>query len=438
MTDPLVHVLVINWNGLEHLRECFESLLAGDYPHCRFVLLDNASTDGSVAYVHDAFGADPRVETVALEDNLGWSGGNNIGIRRALEAGADFVFLLNNDTVTAPDAVSRLVDCALENPGTGALAPKMLLYDYPDLLNSVGIDCSVIGSSWDIGLGRLDGPKWDRPRPVLGVCGGAMFLRSDALRKAGLLPDFGIYLDDLDLCLRIWDAGYRVESCPEARIRHKFSATMGQGRRARWKYYLNTRNRFRLVLRNWPRAKLARHLPDLLLGEARAVGRGLLDGDPWRASAHARAWAATAAYGPVAWSARRENARNGLECGRFWPLIRHDRLFFRGFALPERGWYPPERRGGLETRPMSARAWLDVPGGDLRLTHANWYPRLGETDIEVLAEGKVIAELRTMGTAETVARVPGGAIEFRARRIFDADDTGALCDYGGWMSVTPE
>ncbi|GAG80436.1 unnamed protein product, partial [marine sediment metagenome] len=202
MEKPLVYVLVINWNGKEHLDECFGSLLAGSYPNARFVLIDNASTDGSAEFVQECYGHDPRVEIIATESNLGWSRGNNVGLEHAIGAGAKYVFLLNNDTVTARDAITMLVETAKAHQELGALAPKMLLYDTPDLLNSVGIDCSIIGCSWDRGLGRLDGPAWNEPQPVIGVCGGACFLCVDALRKTGLLPtDFDIYLDDLDLCL---------------------------------------------------------------------------------------------------------------------------------------------------------------------------------------------------------------------------------------------
>ncbi|HIJ65701.1 MAG TPA: glycosyltransferase family 2 protein, partial [Candidatus Hydrogenedentes bacterium] len=227
MNMPLVHCFVINWNGLEHLEACFEALLAGTYENARFVLIDNASEDGSAEFVQGTYGYDPRLDIVVNASNLGWSAGNNVGLEQALDGGADYVFLLNNDTVVAPDAIERLVEMAAARPEAGALAPKMLLYDSPDIINSVGLECSVIGSTWDLGIGRLDGPHWATPRKVIGVCGGACFLRTSALRKTGLLPTgFGIYLDDLDLCLRLWDAGYEVWNCPDAVVRHKYSATM--------------------------------------------------------------------------------------------------------------------------------------------------------------------------------------------------------------------
>ena len=438
MSEPLVHVLVINWNGIQHLRECFESLIAGTHANARFVLIDNASTDGSVTFVREQFGADPRVEFIECETNLGWSGGNNAGIERAMAAGAEYVFLLNNDTVTAPDAVEHLVRAAEECPETGALAPKMLLYDTPGIINSVGIECSIIGCSWDLGLGRLDGPRWDVPRKVLGVCGGAAFYRVGALRKVGLLPsDFVIYLDDLDLCLRMWSAGLEVWSCPRATVRHKFSATMGEGKAARRKYYLNTRNRLRLMSRNFPASKLPLALAAFKIGEARAIGRAILDREPWRALAHVRGWGAALAYAPRALSERIRQRRSGFAPHRFWPLVRTDRMFYPGVDLPVDGWYPARQAGGKTVRPMSARAWIETDADVLRVTHADCYPHLGPAGVEVRQDGETLAVLETLGCEEAVVEVSPGVVEFVASRVFEAEQTGERMDIGGWVGVEP-
>lgn len=432
MKPPLVYVLVINWNGREHLQECFQTLLQSTYENARFLLIDNGSSDNSAAFVRERFDGDERVEILELGENLGWAGGNNAGMERALAGNADYVFLLNNDTATDPEAIERLVSMAESKPEAGALAPKMLMYDCPDIVNSVGLECSIIGSSWDLGIGRLDGPRWSTPRRVIGVCGGAAFYRAAALREVGLLPpDFGIYLDDLDLCLRMWNAGFEVWNCPGARVRHKFSATMGAGKNARRKYYLNTRNRARVVLRHfpvrhWPRVKLM-----YIVGECRAIGRSFLDGQPWRAWAHARAWLAGAGYFP---SAIYYRARNRRPC-RFWPLIRTDMMFFGGAPFPENGWYKEREVNGARVRPMSRRAAVDTAGGTLRLRHANCYARLGATKVEVLQNGRPLAMLETTDGGETVVEAQPGGVEFVSHRIFEAEDTGERFDIGGWVGI---
>ncbi|MCF6284329.1 MAG: glycosyltransferase family 2 protein, partial [Candidatus Hydrogenedentes bacterium] len=230
MNEPLVHVLVINWNGREHLVDCFDSLLTSSYQNAKFVLVDNGSEDDSIALVEARFGHDARVSILPCTDNIGWSGGNNVGIRYAQEHGADYIFLLNNDTAVAPDCIERLVATMEAHPEYGALAPRMLLFDQPCLLNSVGLEMSVIGAAWDRGIGRADSPAWHEPVPVVGACGGACFLRASVLEQTGLLPEeFEIYLDDLDLCLRIWNAGFSVQTFPDAPVRPQFSAPLGEG-----------------------------------------------------------------------------------------------------------------------------------------------------------------------------------------------------------------
>ncbi len=439
MNTPLVHVLVINWNGLDHLAACFETLVQSTYQNVRFVLIDNGSTDGSVEFVREHFGADSRVEILEAGANLGWSGGNNLGIRNAMNAGADYVFLLNNDTATAPDAIALLVKAAEADSDVGALAPKMVLFDSPDIINSVGVECSIIGNGWDRGLGRLDQPKWNRAGEVLGVCGGAMFIRCSALEHAGLLPDdFGIYLDDLDLSMRIWNAGYTIRSCPEACVRHKFSATMGEGARARQKYYLNTRNRFRLVLRNFPTRHAPMIVSSIIHGEAKAIGRAILDGESWRVPAHIRAWFSAIFYVPSAvWERLRRKAR-GIGSCRFWGMVRRDALYFRGAEFPDDGWYAEREVAGTRLRPIGARATCEAEASSLRIVHGNAHPDCGETDVTLSRPGAESIALKTASRDEVLIHAASGVLEFAASKIFDADDTGELADFGGWLRVEPE
>ncbi len=437
MPDPLVHVLVINWNGLEHLEACYDSLLANAYENVRFVLVDNASSDGSIAFVKDRYGHDPRVEVLALPENRGWSGGNNAGIERALNAGADYLFLLNNDTAVSETVLRELVDASEADPTIGALAPKMLIFDAPEILNSTGLYCSINGASWDKGIGRLDGPRWNQTEEVVGVCGGAMWLRAGAVRQAGILPeDFEIYLDDLDLSLRIWKAGYRILSCPAATVRHKFSATLGTGNRALHKYYLNTRNRFWLMMRQFPDAHRLEFLPAVVAGECRAIGRALLDREPARAWAHVRAWGAALGYAPAARAYRkRENLPHGAE--RFWPLLLRTPWFCPGTIFPVHGWYPEVEVDGVQARPFAASAWLESDSESLRVIVLNRYPDAGVLSVTVACEGAEAVVLTVAHREEVVVHPASGIVGFRASRILPAEETGELVDIGGWIAVAP-
>lgn len=435
MSEPLVYVLVINWNGLEHLDACFSSLLESPYENVKFILIDNASTDESVAFVRNRFGRDPRVAFIESKVNQGWSGGNNLGLAKAIHDGVEYVFLLNNDTWTDLNAISACVDYAQAHPKIGALAPKMVLYDTPCVLNSVGLNLSLSGACWDKGLGRADIERWNRIERVAGVCGGAAFFRVDAVKRAGLLPDdFEIYLDDLDLCLRIWRSGYEIESFPAAMVRHKFSATMGEGQKARRKYYLNTRNRLRLIERNFPKEKILPVARSFLRGEAKAVGRAMLDADLPKAGAHLRSWADALAYAPRA-VRHRQNRASTLESCPYWDLVLTEPLFFPGIELPNRGWYEPVSINGAPYRPIAMEAVWDAPGGPVNVRAANRYPNREVVSVEVRQSGRVLRHLETESHCETVVDVEPGPVTFAACTLFDGDETGDGIDAGGWLSV---
>jgi hypothetical protein len=432
MTDSLAYVLIINWNGLEHLEECFTSLLRGSRSNVRCLLVDNGSTDGSVEFVRERFGSEGRVEILELGENLGWSGGNNRGMEHALAAGADYIMLLNNDTAVEPEAVERLTAAMEERPGAGALAAKMLLYDEPQVLNSLGIDFSIIGVGWDRGLGRIDGPWWDDPEQVASACGGACMYRAEALHQVGLLPsDYGMYLDDLELGLRMWSAGWEVWTCPSARVRHKFSATMGTGRRAARKHYLNTRNRFRLMQRMFPVGSLVGAVPSVAVGEARALGRAALNGEWNKVPGHPRAWFAALGYAPRALAARSEMRRRGCRVEQIAPFIRKAPLFFPGIEIPKKGWYA--ERNGL--RPMAARAVLDDIDGAVRCELVNRHPHVAPPKVDVYAGEARIAALDGEDAREVVLQPHMKPVVLVSRRIFRMEETGEPTDAGGWLRM---
>lgn len=437
-SQPLLYVIVINWNGREHLKECFETLLASTYKNLRFVLLDNGSSDDSVDFVQTTFAADERVEILECGENLGWSGGNNVGMQHAMDKGADYVLLLNNDTTIDSHALEHMVAMCEANESIGALSAKLLLYDSPEILNSVGLEATANGSSWDRGIGRLDGDNWQDTGPIIGACGAALFLRVKALDKTGLLPtDFDIYLDDLDLCLRIWNAGYEIRACPEARIHHKFSATMGSGKNARRKYYLNTRNRTRVILRNYPLAQAPVIVSNYVLGECRAIGRAILGGEVWRLLAHLRSWLAGFAYIPNALRERARRRKASIGTCRFWHLVRTDLQFFSGTELPVDGWYAERDVEGEILRPISRVARYAHTGGKLKIIFVNCYPRFGDLHIQILQNGSTLATCITSDKKEILIEPETGDVCFESLRVFSAEDTGQKCDFGGWLRVQP-
>jgi len=329
---PYVCVVVINWNGRRFLTRCFDSLQSLDYPSVEPILVDNGSEDGSVELVKEGY---PDVKVIANSKNLGFCRACNQGLREAINDGARYVVLLNNDTEVDKGWLSELVKAAEQNPGVGALSSKILFMEHRNIVNSTGLCCSVIGNAWDRGIGQPDGEQWNEPIPVLGVSGGALFLRTDAVREVGPLPRFGIYLEDMDISLRLWDAGYEIRYVPTAVMYHHFSATMGEKKNVWRKEFLNARNRFRLIMRQFPISKLPSITANLLKYEAKAVGRPIKERKYWKSWAEIAAILAAIAYIPDALVERWKQLVSGRSRCQFWDMIDKERGFFEGFTLPD-------------------------------------------------------------------------------------------------------
>jgi GT2 family glycosyltransferase len=329
---PNVCVVVINWNGRRFLARCFDSLHSQDYPSTKLILVDNGSEDGSAQFVREHY---PDVKIIANRTNLGFCRACNQGLREAIKDGARYVVLLNNDTEVDKNWLSELVKAAQDRPGVGALSSKILFMEHRDIINSTGLCCSVIGNAWDRGIGQPEGEEWDEPAPVLGVSGGALFLRTDAVEKVGLLPRFNIYLEDMDISLRLWDAGYEIRYVPAAVLYHHFSATMGEKANVWRKEFLNARNRFRLIMRQFPVSKLPFIAASLLKYEAKAIGRPIKERKYWKSRAEIAAIIAAIAYVPDAVAERLRRLVSGRWRCRFWYMIDKERGFFEGFTLPD-------------------------------------------------------------------------------------------------------
>lgn len=222
---PRVCLVVLNWNKPDDTIECLESCLATRYPAAETLLVDNHSDDDSVARVRARF---PKLTVLENPSNLGYAGGNNAGIRLALERGADYVFLLNNDVTLEPDCVERLVENAGRFTDNGILAPKVLFYDDRACVNSLGTTMDWLRLRPRVGdYGRPD-PGADAgvlERPIL--LGAALFIPRATLERVGLIDErFFIFHEEADWCLRVLRAGLRNRVVPSAVVYHKESKTM--------------------------------------------------------------------------------------------------------------------------------------------------------------------------------------------------------------------
>jgi GT2 family glycosyltransferase len=282
-------ILVVNWNGAALLPACLSALRRSTRP-AHIVVLDNGSVDGSRAVV-DRF---PGVEWVALGENTGFAHANNVGMQRALAAGASWIALVNPDVEVAPDWLEQLVNAGGEHPRAGLLAGLLVFRDRPHVVNSTGLVLDAIGRAKDrdfeVALERLSRPDG----PMLGASGGAVLLRADMLRDVGLFdPAYFAYYEDLDLSLRAARRGWQSWYVSSARAVHGYERSFGA--MSPRKKFLLARNHVRALAANAPLWQALLLPPALCLARALVMPAvELARGRPQLAAAHLRGAAAGA------------------------------------------------------------------------------------------------------------------------------------------------
>lgn len=256
---PLVYIIILNWNGKHLLDRCLKSLKTLTYSNYKIVVVDNGSTDGSQEFIFKNY---PEVHLIKNKKNLGFAEGNNRGIRYAILNNAEYIVLLNNDTEVTAEWLNKLVEKAEKNSSIGILGSKMLLYADPKKINSTGLNLNWLGYCWDRGLYEENTEKWNKEDVVLGVSGSALFVKRQVIEKIGLLdPNYFIYFEDIDFCMRAWNAGYECLYVPDAIIYHRFSATVG--RKSPRQIYLLERNRFYFLFKHFPIKILLKVFPKI-------------------------------------------------------------------------------------------------------------------------------------------------------------------------------
>jgi len=234
--------VVLSWNGREDTLACLASLTAIPRRDVAIVCVDNGSTDGSVEAVRRDF---PAVELIENGRNLGFAGGNNVGIAHALGRGARWVVLLNNDAVIAPSAIDAFKAAAAAHPRAGIIGGKLLFHDRPDRVWFAGqrFNALVGYSGRPRGYGRLDGPRYQQVVPTDRAVGALLAVSRTAVEAAGLLDEsLFAYVEDVDWALRVRKAGLQVLIAPDARAWHKVSASSGGEAASTHTLYYGVRN----------------------------------------------------------------------------------------------------------------------------------------------------------------------------------------------------
>ena len=214
--------MVLNWNGSQVIEKCLTSIEGQTYHPLEIILVDNASTDGSVELIKNNF---PNVKLIVNESNLGFGGGNNVGIRASQ---GRYIMILNNDTRLDPKCIEELKRCIEKDERFGACASKILLEDENNLIDAAGIVIYPDGLS--IGRGRLErGDRYNEETEVFAGSGCACLYRREMLEDIGLYDeDFFAYADETDMGWRARLAGWKCIYNPKAVVYHCHSATAGK------------------------------------------------------------------------------------------------------------------------------------------------------------------------------------------------------------------
>ncbi len=275
----MASIIILNHNGQTYLGKilegCLESVFNTNYENFEVIFVDNASTDGSVALVKKKFAAKKELRVIQNEENLGFSEGNNVGIRNAR---GEYVVLLNNDTKVDPDWIGELVK-AIQPSEIGAAQCKILLLNNPKLMDCAGGFVDYYGyHHYEIGY-KEEAEKYNSVYEIFYAKGAGMMIKKNVLRNAGLFdPEIFMYYDETDLCWRIRLNGFKVIFVPKSLVYHLGGATASSFQE-RMRVYFSTRNHLLMILKNFDARNMLKVFVVSLIWEFRNVGKFVLKGN---------------------------------------------------------------------------------------------------------------------------------------------------------------
>lgn len=293
--SPKIAIIIVTYNGSRYINKCLASVFKSRYPLSTLpltkgetqrgfsvIIVDNNSSDDTVDIIEKSF---PQVELIKLDKNLGFVGGNNIGIKRALESGADYVVLLNQDTEVEYDWLTQLVK-ASQGDDVGIVQAMLLLGNERALTNNVGNALHYLGFGFVKHYReRVDTWYHRAPFEIGYASGAAMLIKREVIEKlspparggvgvVGVLDvKFFMYHEDLDLCWRARLAGYKILIAPQATVYHHYEFN-----RNKKMFYWTERNRWAVLLQNYSLATLLKLIPILLFIELAMLGYSLISG----------------------------------------------------------------------------------------------------------------------------------------------------------------
>jgi len=271
-TEPLVSIIILNYNAGQLLTDCVNSILQSDYSNYEIIVVDNASKDQSHRKCKQSFS---QIHLIENAENLGYCEGNNVGIRNSK---GELVVILNPDTLVEPNWIKELLS-AYKKFGDGLYQPKFLTTTNHEIIMSTGNMIQLFGFGYSRGKGELDTKQFEEPEIIGYASGTCLFTSSKLIRELGMLDPFLFaYHDDLDLGWRASMIGIKSYYIPRSIVYHP-----PEGFSFKWspfKFYLLERNRQYCLLTHYSRTTLYKILPALFLVEIAVIAfyttRGML------------------------------------------------------------------------------------------------------------------------------------------------------------------
>lgn len=257
--DTKLSIIIPNFNGKKFIRACLDSIKNQDYPFYEIIIIDNASSDGSVQYISEHY---PEFTLIENKENLGFAAAVNQGIKAS---NADYVFLLNNDVELEHDCISNLLKCIEKDGNTFAVSSKMIQYTDKSKMDDAGDEYTILGWTRKVGDGKSP-DLYTEERETFSACAGAALYRKSILDKIGYFDEnFFAYMEDVDISYRARILGYKCMYCPEAVVYHWGSGTSGS-KYNEFKIRLAARNNVYVPYKNMPWPQLALNGIFLLAG----------------------------------------------------------------------------------------------------------------------------------------------------------------------------
>lgn len=219
MPQPLVVTIILNTNRRADTLACLTSLAQSSYQNNQIIVLDNASSDGSVTAIRAAF---PAVQIIELRTNLGYAGNNNVGIAAAIAQAADWVFVLNEDTILDVDCIQELVHFGESDQRIGIVGPMVYHHSEPTVIQSAGGKLGRYWKSQHVAQNELDTGQIPRPHAVEWISGCAILVRRAVIAQVGAIDErFFYYWEETEWCVRARAADWKIFQVPAAKLWHK-------------------------------------------------------------------------------------------------------------------------------------------------------------------------------------------------------------------------